>query len=326
MEPDPVTVPVVTPAAAITSDNSTFTVDTSKALSQAVSHLATQMPQGAGLTSGGGGASGNGNTAFGSMNGSVAQLSGYLYDLKQSADLKPTAMAPNAAENALPSATAPGWWGFPSTNEEIRVLRNFVATFDDQLLDDYYHAPSVLFAPQIFIPELSAGEAPKAFGVEKTVQPRRWIIIYKARIIPPVTGDFRFTGFADDYMVVRIDDHNVLDACWNRGLLDAKADVNEDVGLAPKYTGSYGPQLPLACGQWVHMTAGIEMDMKVLIGEGPGGQSSFFLFIQQKGVNYPKGDYPIFQVTDVPVPHVDNPKTAPPAFSGKKMVFGVHPQ
>jgi hypothetical protein len=326
MEPDPVVVPVVTPVTAITTEKSSFTVDTAKALTQALSHMTVQAPQGAGLSSGAGGASGNGNfsSAFGA--GSGNGFAGDLYDLKQTPDQKPNKIANNPFEQAHPGDTAPGWANSPSTREEIRVLRNYVVGFDDRILEDYFHAPAPLFAPQIFIPELSAAEAPKAFGVEKMVQPRRWIVVYKARIIPPVTGDFRFVGFADDYMVVRMDEQNVLDACWTPGELAPGIDANEDVGPAPEYTRDYGGrQLPLVCGPWIHMDAGIKMNMKLLIGEGPGGQSAFFLFIQQKGVNYPRGDYPVFQVSDQPLPTTSNRKTVPPAFSGKKMVFGLAP-
>jgi hypothetical protein len=244
--------------------------------------------------------------------------------MKQTADQKPNIIANNPYEQEHPDGLDPRWGDLPSTREELRVLHSYVAGFNDSILADYYHAPTTLFAPQIFIPELSASEGPKAFGVEKTVQPRRWIVVYKARIIPPTTGDFRFIGFADDYLVVRIDDQNVLDACWNRGQLDGGVDVSENVGLGPAYTADYrSPNMPLACGPWIHMTAGIEMNMKVVLGEGPGGQSSFFLFIQQKGVEYPTGDYPVFQLADVPLPTYTNPRGVPVAFSGKRMVFGM---
>jgi len=326
LEPDVATVPVVTPVTTITTDHSVFTVDASKALNQTMTHLASELPKGSGLSTGSGDASGLGNSAFGSSTSAGGGFSGYLYDLKQTSDRHPTSMAPNDAENSQPNVAPGGWEDFRGNKEEITFLKNFSVSFDENLLTDYYRAPTPLFASQIFVPMLQAAEAPKAFAVEKTVQPRRWIVVYKARIIPPITGDFRFLGFADDYMLVRIDDQNVLDACWNKGVIEPGVDANEDVGLAPGYTGGYGPNKPLAGGTWVHMTAGISMDMKVLIGEGPGGQSCFFLFIQQKDVAYRKGDYPVFQVGDAPLPGNRDPQLVPPAFSGKKMVFGLQPQ
>ena len=322
-EPQPVVVPVITPPNVITSANINFTVDVSKTLNQSLNHSSDQMAQGSSLSSGlgGNGAFGPGGKSnpFGSVSG--GGFVGDLYDMKQTFDQRPNSMASSKYEKEHPTQVAPKWKDLPSTREEIRVLQNYVTSFDDTLLQDYYHAPKPLFAAQVFIPKLNASEAPKAFGVEKTVQPRRWIVIYKAKIIPPVTGDFRFIGFADDYLVVNIDNQNVLDACFTKGQLAPDIDAKEDFGPGPAYT-----RVPLAGGSWIHMTAGIQMNLKMLIGEGPGGESAFFLFIQQKGVDYPKGDYPVFQVADVPLPAYPDRKGVPAAFSGKKMVFGLHSQ
>jgi len=50
---------------------------------------------------------------------------------------------------------------------------------------------------------------------------------------------------------------------------------------------------------------GTPIDIKILIGEGPGGSSGFVLMIQKKGDNSAKGDYPM----DIP------------NFSKKKLLF-----
>src|ERR1035441_1942623 len=68
-EPQPVVVPVVTPPSMITTANSSaFSIDASKVLDQALSHLSDQIAQGTGLSSGGGGNSGTGS-GFGSFKG-----------------------------------------------------------------------------------------------------------------------------------------------------------------------------------------------------------------------------------------------------------------
>jgi hypothetical protein len=41
-------------------------------------------------------------------------------------------------------------------------------------------------------PDMMAGVAPKAFGVEKTVEPNHWLIHYKGRVSPPENGRYRF--------------------------------------------------------------------------------------------------------------------------------------
>ena len=83
-----------------------------------------------------------------------------------------------------------------------------------------------------------------------------------------------------------------------------------------------GPEhFPLKCGKWVQMEAGTPMDMLVLIGEGPGGFSGFLLMIQKRGDDSPKGDYPVFQLQDSPIPDMSTDFQ----FSKKKMVFQVSP-
>ena len=57
MEPQPATVPMVTPPSVITSINNEFHVDTPKILDQSLSRLPAKSPQGSGLTAG------SGNTA-----------------------------------------------------------------------------------------------------------------------------------------------------------------------------------------------------------------------------------------------------------------------
>lgn len=272
---------------------------------------------GNGMGGGGAGSGDGGMTMFGSAEG--VGLVGTFYDMKQTADRKPTPIAAQGAE--LNSSIAVGGWETsPPTQKELQVLGDFVKVWDRNILNGYYKAPKTLQASQIFIPKFNAAEAPKAFGVQDTVEPRRWIVLYQAKIIPPKTGQFRFIGFADDFLVVRVGGRNVLDADWKSEKLVPSANVQEDVGQAPPYSGQ-----PLYCGRWVEMEAGVPIDMEVLIGEGPGGDSSFFLFVQDRGKNYTKGDYPVFQLKDVPIPEWQNPGFVPPAFSKQKMVFGVAP-
>jgi hypothetical protein len=192
------------------------------------------------------------------------------------------------------------------------------------MLDGYYKAPQTLHTEQIFIPKLKAAEAPKAFQVEGKVQPRRWIVIYKATIVPPESGDFRFVGFADDFLVVRVGGRNVLDGSWSSEKLLPEANDSANAGPAPGYADRQGQRL--AAGKWITMEAGASLEMEVMIGEGPGGDSSFFLFIQQRGVDSAPGDYPVFQLKDVEVPSWTDPDGVPSGFTKKKMVFGISDQ
>jgi hypothetical protein len=308
MEPAPVTVPVVTPRSTITSVNPSFTIDTSKLVDQALNHMSEQSPQGTGLGPSSG--SSTDKTGYG-VAGTTPSLVGTLYDLKQTPDHKPTNIAENAAEQG--GDLDPNWTTSEPTRKGLEVLRDFVKAWDPGELDKYYKAPNALSATQICIPLTASENAPIAFNVEGTVHPLRWIVIYHARIIPPESGEFRFIGYADDFMVVRMDQQNVLDACFPGEQLDIGARVVDlDVGMGPE-------GVPLRCGKWIQMEAGTPMDMQVLIGEGPGGVSGFLLMIQKQGDNSPKGDYPVFQVQDSDVPDFGSGFE----FSQKKMLFKV---
>jgi len=171
-----------------------------------------------------------------------------------------------------------------------------------------------LFATQICIPFARSINAPKAFHVEGTVAPLRWIVIYHTKVIPPESGKFRFIGYADDFIVVRLGGQNVLDASLGYAQLDPAANVKESVGMGPKHQ-------PLKCGKWIQLTAGTPVDMQVLIGEGPGGYSGFLLMVQKQGVAAPKGDYPVFQLVDSPIPDFEQNFH----FSKNKMLFQISP-
>ncbi len=316
-EPQPVVVPVATPTHTLTSFNNNLTVDTSKVLDQSLSHLSQAIPQGTGLNAGpGSGLSGNGG-GYGTV-GSGTGFIGTLYDLKQTPDLKPTDIAESPIEltNSQRQLTY-AWQKLPGTQNGLKLLRSFVQTWDMDLLNGkYYQSPNIMTATQICIPTTPSVNAPAAFHVEGTVHARRWIITYHAKVLPPDIGEFRFIGYADDFMVVRIDGRNVLDASNLGEELDQDANVKEDVGMAP------ATKVPLRCGKWIQLEAGVPFDMQVLIGEGPGGSSGFLLMIQKKGDATTKGRYPVFQLQDTPLPAAWSTyfKGAP-----KPMVFQVAP-
>jgi hypothetical protein len=119
-EPQALVVPVVTPSTTITTANSSaFTIDASKVMDQALSHMSEQMAQGTGLSSGGGGATGTGS-AFGSFNGTSTLLTGYFIDLKQTSDKKPTGMNVKRYYELLTKYISQGW--------------------DDSLLEPFYRS------------------------------------------------------------------------------------------------------------------------------------------------------------------------------------------
>ncbi len=243
-------------------------------------------------------------------------LVGYLYDLKQTPDGKPTVMSDNEEErHPGPNAVHPDWAHSAQTQAQLSLLRSFVQTWDFGSLDDhYYKSDQPLELEQCCISQASSAEAPKAFRVRDRVKPGRWIAVYSGDFLPPETGTYRFIGLGDDFLVVRINEKNVLDGSYPIGQLDPSANVEEDVGAG-------WDNVPLRCGQWFQLQAGVPVDMHLLMGDGPSGKCGFILMIEKKGNTYPKGDYPLFQLGQNPVPDMNLPR-----WSKKTLKFGDVPQ
>jgi len=238
---------------------------------------------------------------------------GTLYDLKQSQGGHPTDIGENDVEQN--KGFDSNWEKSPATQRGVAVLRDFVKSWNPDLLNSYYKSSQKLYATQICIPVAPSEDAPKAFHVASIVHPRRWIVIYRAKVIAPEAGQYRFIGFGDDFMAVRVGDENVLDASWTGTgeELDPGANGSDNVGPGLESQG-------LKCGKWIKMDPATPVDMQVLIGEGPGGSSGFVLLVQKQGDTSTPGDYPVFQLKDGPIPNLGLP-----GFTAKKMLFGTAP-
>jgi len=306
-EPQPVVVPVVTPPSMITTANSSaFSIDASKVLDQALSHLSDQIAQGTGLSSGGGGTSGTGS-GFGSFKGASTLLAGYFYDMKQTSDRKPTGMTPELWRPIMAKYIAQGW--------------------DDSLLEPYYKSKLPLYTSAFAISTRLSEEGPKAFGLEKEVQPAMWVAHYHARVMAPQEGEYRLVGFGDDLMEVKIKGAYVLDAGWVS--LSRKVDLHQSLPIVwSKFYGKAGEdrssEMPgmgpangfLKMGPTFHMDTAEPVDMDVLIGD-QGGEVAFFLLIEKVGNTYEKlpdgtPKLPFFQISTAPAPTFQNNEEHPP--------------
>ena len=127
--------------------------------------------------------------------------------------------------------------------------------------------------------------APKAFGVEKTVQPRTWMVHYKGQVAPPADGTYRFLGDADDFVAVAVNGETVLVADIPGTRLAVKWFAKESSN-ARGYTA----------GDWIDLRAGQPIDLDVITGESPGGECRCQLAVEKKGVVY-DGEPPRFQLT-----------------------------
>ncbi len=238
-------------------------------------------------------------SAFGLTNGKGLGLEGYFYDLKQTS-------------NGLPTETTVA--NYPN------IIADFMNTgWKDNYFIKYFKAPKPMYLPQLYIPYMLAAEGPAAFGVEKLVKPKLWVVLYKGKIKVDHTAQYRFVGYADDVCEVAIDKQTVLDGSY-RSTSTTHIPI-PDVVKHPatdfyKYEfATTIPEIPhvifkFPCGDWVTLEEGKIYEMDVLIGEHPGGTFGCWLFVERKGSSYDtssKGSpiLPLFRVSNVKMPSIE---------------------
>lgn len=200
-------------------------------------------------------------SVFGTAQRSAGALIGILYDFKQDQKRKPIPMDRHIFEKVVAQFVDNGW--------------------DEGLLNAYYRVPRALYTTELLIPTIDADTAPRAFGVEKTVEPRTWMVHYKGQVAAPSDGAYRFLGDADDFVAVAINGETVLVADTPGTSLRVKWFSKEaEVRLHGRYGGKF------VVGDWIDLRAGQPIDLDVITGESPGGQMRCQLAVQKKGVDY----------------------------------------
>ncbi|MES2921360.1 MAG: PA14 domain-containing protein [Verrucomicrobiota bacterium] len=192
------------------------------------------------------------DSMFGSSKRTAGALIGILYDFKQDQKRQKTPIDKDTFERA--------------------VARFVDSGYDEGLLNIYYRVPRALYTTQLQIPTITADSAPKAFGVEKTVEPQKWMVHYKGQIAAPEDGAYRFLGDADDFVVVAINGKTVLVAEMPGTPMGVKWFAKE--GAPNRYQ---------AAGDWINFRAGDPVDIDIVTGESPGGQYRCMLAVQKRG-------------------------------------------
>ena len=254
---------------------------------------------GGGIGSGKGVGVGNGKNfvgLFGAKFG-INGLTGTFYDLKQDRDKTPTKCAPYPA-------------GVGPYREAVHDFLD--ANWNPIKFSKYYVAPENLILSQLFIPSRGAGEAPKAFNVEKDCQPSRWVVHYRGNVKVPQDMPFRFVGSGDDWLIVRWDKKIALDAGYEFFEAGDKGDYKDfhqvvtdrfDINRAP------GGLTHLRAGPWISETKGKVVPIEILIGETPGGVFDTYLCIEvatskqkTKGTYPGEGKLKLLRFNNEPVP------------------------
>lgn len=279
-----------------TSNPSSFSVQAVKAVIPNLPASVTP-PSGSGMAghNAPGSASGAGSPFGTSETTGPPLFVGHLFDLKQTRSGKPTGMNAGKYHDVVKAFIADNW--------------------SPSILNQYYMSTVALNTASIFIPTIDAEDGPKAFGVDKEVQPNMYLIWYKVTAAPPQEGTYHFVGVADDILEVRVNHRTVLEGS-DRPVNDQmrkKQAKYQMTNFDPTWEGD----ADFFVGEGFHVSAGEAVDIDVLIGEEPGGRSNYFLFIQRDESTYEKQSngsplLPIFQVDNKPIKPVGKPQSWPP--------------
>jgi hypothetical protein len=195
-------------------------------------------------------------------------------------------------------------------------LRKFYdADWSTAVFAPFYKAPAKLYATQIFVPSLKAADAPEKFGIKEAVEPMMWVVIYKGKIAYTNDIKFRFSGYGDDLLLVRINKKMVLNGSHQ---VDEKFN---DQGWANRSPDNKKRWLGLGrarVGDWVELKANEPVEIEVLLGEVAGDLFSGMLFVEVDGVKYPENGrgepiLPIFRTMPTPSHLIDEMEYGLPA-------------
>lgn len=231
---------------------------------------------------------------------------GNFYDFKQTRAGKPSEMFgnPDAASHKDPVNAKPNRL-YAREVKEFLVDKNWGAAS----LADKFRAPDSLYASQIFIPASSATICPKAYGVEKTVKPSRWLAHYKGTVKVPQTGKVRFVGSGDDLLVIRWGRKVALDSGFYQPVVGASNIYKDFDGVKCDETHQSTTGRPLRCGPWIQMTAGAEIPIEIALGEMPGGNFYGVLCIEVMGADGKGSGMKLLRFTNQPLPkEIQNPR------------------
>ena len=234
------------------------------------------------------------------------ELAGTFYDLKQTKKGKPTEM---------------------NDGRYIAELNKFAKGWNLGDFRNYFQAPVKKYAFVFMIPTIEANAAPKAYKVDNVVKPKHWVAYYTGQIMPEETGYYRFCGFGDDVLLVRVSSRLVLDASYPNW--EGKV-TNWHSGDENSRKYPLG-KMPMVIGDWVKLHKDKPSEIEILLGECPGGKFSCQLLVEQKGKEYKQVPFldgtrsvlPIFKTKAIPRELIEQMKIDPNQATIVGPSFGV---
>ena len=166
----------------------------------------------------------------------------------------------------------------------------------------------------LFIKPQPASKGPDAFGVGDIVEPKGWLVYYVGEITPTEKARYRFWGYYDDYMLIRLNGKVVYEYIWpckelkQAGLCTGWKPEPDSAKLLGKYNSSQ-MYTGLAPSDWWEARPGQKIKIEIAISETAGGWTGGLLCIEKEGEEYPmhKGQpaFPIFSTRKVSLKDIE---------------------
>lgn len=206
-------------------------------------------------------------------------LIGIIIDFKYDANKNPREGYKKIKEN---------WWKCPNYYKDVRYLveNNFSAG----ALANYFVPDRRVALTHICIPEQTALNGPKAFGVDDVMESSSFIAYYSGKITPEKSGRFRFCACFNNVLIVRINQRVVMDhelEVPTAGPMPGTGWTSSNASECGKWPGLYSHE-PITVGDWIDFEAGKEYFCEIIVGERPGDRVGGYLLIQEDGVDYPQ--------------------------------------
>jgi len=184
-----------------------------------------------------------------------------------------------------------------------KTIRRFVdSDWNPYVFAPYFRGPQKLYTTQIFIPTIFSEFGPSHFGIPigPDFDPYLWCVHYKGKIMRKEGGRFRFWGFGDDVLLVRVNGTVVFNGSWE----SFRSDICDWKRHKEDYQYFMG-HAEMAVGDWFELEPGVPIEMEVLIGEVPGGHFCAYLVVEDETEDYVENRdgmpiFPVFKTAEIP--------------------------
>lgn len=205
-----------------------------------------------------------------------------------------------------------GYNGQPDFMERLKKCN--AGNFTEKACSHVRILPKRVALSSLFIKPQSANNGPAAFGVANLMDPKGWLAYYSGEITATEKARYRFWGYFDDFMMIRINGKVVWEYTWpcadprGAGRCTGWKPTPEAAKLMNKYKS---PQVNgwMAPGDWWEVKPGQKLKIEIACGEIPGGGTGGIICIEKEGEKYPmlKGQpvFPIFSTRKLSLKEIE---------------------